>query len=755
MTFKKAPHLEEIVTEDLMMMTKLYQHVLALAFAVNEINKNARLLPNVTIGFHIYDSYYNARMTYRAMLDMLSKTQRFLPNFKCGQQENIIAVIGGLSSTISSHVADILSLYKIPQVTYGSFAQEDTYQTLSPSYYRMVPDESHQYIGIIHLLKYFQWRWIGIFAVQDDGGDHFLQALESLFFQNGLCSAFIERTPNVALFLNLYDILEMNRKYYLLLKEKKARVYLVHGDTTSFIWLAYTVVDSLSEEEELQPAGKVWIMTAQIDFALAGFQGFLELQMFHGTISLNIHSNELPEFQKYLQTLHPGETEGNGFMKVFWEHAFGCSFPNPSELIDADRTCTGEERLENVPSLFFEMAMTGHSYSIYNAVYAIAYALHAAESTRSKMNSKMGNRYHEPQDLQPWLARPISLCNSYCLLGYHKEKIEGEKFCCYTCVQCPEGKMSNQKDAEYCITCPEDQYPSNAQDQCIPQTVTFLSYEEPLGITLALMALSLSTITLLVLGIVIKHRDTPIIKANNRELTYALLISLFLCFLSTFLFLSPPGKLTCLLQQPAFGIIFSVAVSCILAKTVMVMVAFMATKPGSGMRKWVGKRLAKSIVLCFSAIQAGLCTVWLGTSPPFWHLDMHSVPGKIIAGCKEGSVLMLFLVMGYLGFLSVISFTVAFLARKLPDVFNEAKFITFSMLVFCSVWLSFVPCYLSTKGKYTVAVEIFSILASSAGLLSCIFFPKCYIILLRPELNSKDHLIRRKNYGMSHLSRHA
>ncbi|XP_078234931.1 vomeronasal type-2 receptor 26-like [Pogona vitticeps] len=694
----------------------------------------------------------------------------------------------------------------------------------------MVPDESHQYIGIIHLLKYFQWRWIGIFAVQDDGGDHFLQALESLFFQNGLCSAFIERTPNVALFLNLYDILEMNRKYYLLLKEKKARVYLVHGDTTSFIWLAYTVVDSLSEEEELQPAGKVWIMTAQIDFALAGFQGFLELQMFHGTISLNIHSNELPDFQTYLQTLHPGETEGNGFMKVFWEHAFGCSFTNPSEPTDADRTCTGEERLENVPNLFFEMAMTGHSYSIYNAVYAIAYALHAAKSTRSKMNSKMGNRYHEPQDLQPWLvhpflqsisfnnsagdtvffnekqevmssfdltnfvnfsnnsfvrvkvgkvdpeagetkillnedlivwhrrfnqARPISLCNSYCLLGYHKEKIEGEKFCCYTCVQCPEGKMSNQKDAEYCITCPEDQYPSNAQDQCIPQTVTFLSYEEPLGITLALLALSLSTITLLVLGIVIKHRDTPIIKANNRELTYALLISLFLCFLSTFLFLSPPGKLTCLLQQPAFGIIFSVAVSCILAKTVMVMVAFMATKPGSGMRKWVGKRLAKSIVLCFSAIQAGLCTVWLGTSPPFWHLDMHSVPGEIIAACKEGSVLMLFLVMGYLGFLSVISFTVAFLARKLPDVFNEAKFITFSMLVFCSVWLSFVPCYLSTKGKYTVAVEIFSILASSAGLLSCIFFPKCYIILLRPELNSKDHLIKRKNYGMSLLSRHA
>ena len=298
---------------------------------------------------------------------------------------------------------------------------------------------------------------------------------------------------------------------------------------------------------------------------------------------------------------------------------------------------------------------------------------------------------------------------------------------------------------DQCVNCPEYQYANTEQNKCIQKGVTFLSYEDPLGMALALMAFCFSAFTAVVLCVFVKHHDTPIVKANNRSLSYLLLMSLMSCFLCSFFFIGLPNRAICVLQQITFGIVFTVAVSTVLAKTVTVVLAFKVTDPGRRLRNFLVSGTPNYIIPICSLLQCVLCAIWLAVSPPFVDIDEHTLHGHIIIVCNKGSVTAFYCILGYLACLALGSFSVAFLAKNLPDTFNEAKFLTFSMLVFCSVWVTFLPVYHSTKGKVMVAVEIFSILASSAGMLGCIFAPKTCIILMRPERNSTQKIKERNS----------
>ncbi|XP_070591694.1 vomeronasal type-2 receptor 26-like [Erythrolamprus reginae] len=786
-----------------------YQYFLALMFTVMEVNKELALLPNISLGFHIYENHQWERRIFLFSLSLLSTRGRMVPGYKCDRKNPLLSVIGGHNPDFSRQMASIFSIFKVPQLGVGfDFSPED--RAVYRSFFRNNPKEFPQYVGLVQLLLYFQWNWVGLLAPQNDNGERFISSLVPMLKEKEICLAFTEMMESD---LHAASALELFPTFN---TWSKSEVIILFGDPSA-VTNVQVVVYSYRIYRNA-PFLKVWIFTSNWKLNGINSQYILQgVKPFHGALHFRDYTGDVSEFSRFLRSLDPWNPRGDSFLPLWWGLVFDCKIHKPGQIPPKEeKPCTGKENLQNLPSYIFEAIMTGESYNIYNAIYAVAHALHATYGSRGQPAMlRLGKRSSNIQswqilpylrkvhfnnsardeisfsenglgsaryDLLNWLffpnlsfvpvkvgqinpgapqgqdftinsdaivwARqkvPFARCGmKRCQAGEWRRVPQGKQICCYQCVPCPEGTISNQTDAASCDPCPEDQYPNKDKIQCIAKKIHYLSYQEALGYTLISLSLSLSMITMAVLAIFCKHRDTPVVKANNRDLTYILLVSLLLCFLCSFLFIGRPRKLTCLFRQSAFAIVFSLAVSSVLAKTVMVVLAFIATKPGNKARKLLGKPLTNSIVLACPLIQGVLCTTWLVTFPPFPNVDFHSLTGETILECNEGSPLMFYAVLTYLGFLAFVSFTVAFLARKLPDSFNEAKFITFSMLVFCSVWITFLPTYLSTKGKSMVAVEVFSILASGAGLLACIFFPKCFIILLRPHLNCRENIMRPK-----------
>ncbi|KAG6539383.1 type-2 vomeronasal receptor [Crotalus adamanteus] len=775
-----------------------YWYLLSFLFAIREINQNPQVLPNVTLGYDIYENYYEARMTADALADLLSTGQANVPNYICGREKGLLAVIEGAESDISMQISTMTSLYKMPQVSYGFVSETLNDKTRFPFTYRMVPKENYLYWGIAKLLQHFRWNWVGLLAPDTENGQRFLRTLSPILTRNMICVAFSVNIPTLSWKMRLLN----NEPFHLW---NKVSVLIYYGEARYFYSFMCIIQDYV--QRHIKPLlAKVWITTTMWDLFMNLSYEILSPQHLQGFFSFLIHAGKRPQYV-YETFFVP--------MQDFGRKVFNCSYSKHLFSVKGRMRCQENEDLETRREEVVEKTLSLDGYGIYNLAWAVARASHAAYISRSKQKA-MKERDHRLV-LQTWQLHPFlgdshfynvcmdgvfldekgdlsakfdtvnwvpfpnksfgavkfgridrprgskdlefildqeainwsqrfnqsllhSRCTESCHPGQAKVVLEGKPLCCYGCIMCAKHTISTQEDAEKCTRCPEDQHPNKDQTKCIPKKVTFLSYKEHLGIILASFSLFLSLVTAFILAIFIKFLETPIVKANNRDLSYILLVSLLLSFLTSLLFIGRPRAATCVLRQTSFSIIFSIAVSSILAKTITVVLAFLATRPGNAVRRWLGKTLANSIVLSCSGLQIVICTTWLGVSPPFPESDTHSHPEEIILKCNEGSITMFYGALSYMGFLAAICFMVAFLARNLPGAFNEAKLITFSMLVFCSVWVSFVPTYVSIKGKYMVAVQVFSILASSAGLLGCIFIPKCYIILIRPDLNTKEQL---------------
>nr|XP_038966796.1 vomeronasal 2 receptor 6 isoform X2 [Rattus norvegicus] len=762
-----------------------YEFFLVLFFATDEINKNPNLLSNMSLSFSIIVGLCEDTLGVLEKAYSHKNNNFELINYYCRMKQCCDVELTGPSWTTSLK----LSIYsRKPKIFFGSFNPNLSDHDQFPYIYQIAAKDTYLFHGMVSLMFHFGWTWIGLVISDDDQGIQFLSDLREEIQRHEICLAFVNMIPETM------QIFKTRLKIYdQQLMTSSAKVVVIYGEMNSTLELSFRRWAYLGAQRIWITTSQWDVTTHKKDFSLDFFHGTVTFAHHHNDIAVFRNFMQTINTSKYPIDISQSMLHWNHFncsisknnnkmdcltfnnsLEWLAQHTFDMALSDEGynlynavyavahtyhELIFQQVESQKMEEpkgicadCQQVASLLKTRVFTNPVGELVNmnhkenqcAKYDIFMIWNFPQGLGLKV--KIGSYFPcLPQSQQlhisenwEWVTGetvPSSVCSVTCTAGFRKIHQKQTADCCFDCVQCQENEIANDTDMEQCVRCPDDSYANLEQTQCLQRAVTFLAYEDPLGMALGCMALSFSAITTLVLVTFVKYRDTPIVKANNRILSYILLISLVFCFLCSLLFIGHPNQATCILQQTTFAIFFTVAISTVLAKTITVVTAFKLTTPGRRIRRMMIKGATNLLIPICTLIQLVLCGIWLVTSPPFIDRDTQSEHGKIVIICNKGSDIAFHFVLGYLGSLALGSFTVAFLARNLPDRFNEAKFLTFSMLVFYSVWITFLPVYHSTRGKVMVVVEVFSILASCAGLLGCIFVQKCYILLFRTDLN--------------------
>ncbi|XP_017564502.1 extracellular calcium-sensing receptor-like [Pygocentrus nattereri] len=766
-------------------------------FTVEEINRDPALLPNLTLGYFAADTCLTERSTLSAALSLVTGQEEKVSWEQCTEAPTVPVIIGDARSSASIVVAETLGVFGIPMVSYFASCACLSDHTRYPTFLRTVPSDAFQAKAMARLLRLLGWSWVGVISGDDAYGKSGVQILLQELEGSDVCVDYIEVIPKSFALNRIRRIVEriqsskawvvvtfaISPDMEVLLRE------VVKQNVTDRQWIATEAWSTSSQHSALSGtclAGTLGFALRKVDIkglgsylAQLGFDMYQKeplvqnvwKELFGCRFGEETKSGSVRSLCKDLEKVEEQEEiysdiNYNVYKAVYaianaiqnmltcqpGKGPFGngeCPEINPirpKQLLYYLKevkftTPVGE------PVYFDENGDPSASYDIIN------WHMGAEGKMEFVQVGQFDAARGPEQDFQLDLRKvvwgggwddevPVSVCSESCPPGTRKAVQKGKPVCCYDCIQCATGEISNATDSTECIRCPEQFWSNADRTECIPMLVEFLSFQDNMGIILSVLSVAGAVLTISILGAFFHHRDTPLVRANNSELSFLLLLSLTLCFLCALAFIGRPVPWSCMLRHTLFGISFVVCLACVLSKTVVVLVAFRATLPGSNLMRYFGPGQQRAGIFVCTLVQVGICILWVALAPPLpTEMAGGELGARVVLLCAVGSVVGFSLVLGYIGLLAAVCFLLAFFARKLPDNFNEAKFITFSMLIFCAVWITFVPAYVSSPGKYTVAVEVFAILASSYGLLLCIFAPKCYIILLRPEMNTKKNMM--------------
>ncbi|XP_074844905.1 G-protein coupled receptor family C group 6 member A isoform X2 [Carettochelys insculpta] len=711
---------------------QVFLQSLAMIHAIEMIN-NSPLLSGITLGYEIYDSCAEVTKAMGAALRFLSKfnASKNTVEYKCNYSDyipRIKAVIGSSYSEIAMAVSRLLNLQLVPLVSHASSAEILSDKVRFPSFLRTVPSDFFQTQAMVRLIHKSGWNWIGIIATDDDYGRSALETFGVQAMASNVCIAFKEMLPA---YLSDGTInAKINQALEKIVKETRVNVIVV--------FLRQFHVTKLFKKAIERNIQKIWIASDNWSAAVK-ISRIPNIKHLGTVVGFAFKSENMSTFHDFLKTLQLRPIENNWFLNEYNVLLSDCAHVEDQDLnrcISNNSQETWSSKAEIRKQIWRDDFLKaniepGFIQSTILAVHAIAYAIREQCKDRDCKN---------PVAFAPW-EKVSSTCSQKCRPGQMKKVSASPHTCCYECVNCPEDYYTNQTDMDYCFLCNNKTHwsPVNST-MCYKKTIEYLSWNDWFAILLLILS-GLGVVLIFAISTIFtRNLETPVVKASGGlTVCYVILLCHFLIFASTSFFIGEPREFRCKTRQAFFGICFTLCISCILMKSLKILLAFSFDPKLQNFLKYLYKPIP--IVITCTGIQIVICTFWVTFRCPFVEQNFF-IRRVIILECNEGSIMAFGVMLGYIAALAFICFIFAFKGRKLPENYNEAKFITFGMLIYFIAWITFIPVYTTTFGKYRPAVEITVILISNYGILCCTFLPKCYIILYKQETNTKSAFLK-------------
>ncbi|XP_054639719.1 metabotropic glutamate receptor 4-like isoform X4 [Dunckerocampus dactyliophorus] len=729
----------------------------AMLFALDRINNDNNLLPNITLGARILDTC--SRDTH-ALEQSLTFVQALIEkdgtDVKClgggapiiTKPERVVGVIGASSSSVSIMVANILRLFKIPQVSYASTAPELSDNTRYDFFSRVVPPDTYQAQAMVDIVKAMRWNYVSTVASEgnygESGVDAFIQKSRE---DGGVCisqSVKIPREPKQG---------EFDKVIRRLRENPNARVVIIFANEDDIRRL----LDAAKKAN--QTGHFIWVGSDSWGSKISPV--LHQEEMAEGAVTILPKRQSIKGFDRYFISRTLENNRRNIWFAEFWENNFSCKLSRHALKKGSGlKKCTNQERIGKDSNYEQE----GKVQFVIDAVYAMAHALHNMHQELcpgkvglcSKMDPINGthllkhirrlnfkgiagnpvlfnengdapgryeiyqyqirNQTAEYKIIGHWTDQlhlnvrsmqwpgivhqiPSSICSPPCRAGERKKIVKGIP-CCWHCERCDGYQY--QADTFTCKMCRFDLRPNENHTGCVSIPIVKLEWSSPWAVIPVLIAVVGIMATLFVVVTFIRYNDTPIVKASGRELSYVLLTGIFLCYATTFLMISTPDVGICSLRRIFLGLGMSISYAALLTKTNRIYRIFDQGTMSLSAPRFISPASQLIITFTLASVQLlGVC-IWFGVDPSkaiIDYEDQRTSNPSLARGVLKCDIsdLSLICLLGYSMLLMVTCTVYAIKTRGVPETFNEAKPIGFTMYTTCIIWLAFIPIFFGTS----------------------------------------------------------